>query len=183
MDLMVRDLTTLVRLEEGHTLVHRRGISLEEHFHRNIEKAYGHWTNFEFKDIDLALSAEADDEPSVDSELFGRSVFHLVDNACKFCPDGGQIDIHYTSLKPGGCRILISDQGPGIPVEIRERVFDAFYQGPHPPGVSSSGLGLGLSIVRLTARSLGGDAEILDGDTGCTIQFKIPPSGTIPEEQ
>ncbi len=172
MEAMVSDLGLLVRLEEEGVPLQRRAIPLEENFHQAIEKIYEHWTRFEFKDIDLSLSVDSDEEPMLDAELFRRSISHLMDNACKFSPDGGRIDLRYLSLHPGGCRITISDQGPGVPAHLREKVFEAFCRGAEDTS-RENGLGIGLSIARLTARAYGGDARILDTDSGCTIQFEI----------
>lgn len=175
MDFLVRDLSTLVQLEEKGAPIQRRPVALRDSFNRAIEKAYEHWTRFEFKDIDLSISVESTEDPKVDAALFGHSILHLMDNACKFSPDGGTINVNYLSLPPGGCQVIIADQGPGIPADLRESVFEAFSQGPEPRGVSKSGLGLGLTIARLTARAYGGDVRIPDTEAGCTIQFEIPP--------
>lgn len=78
-------------------------------------------------------------------------------------------------MNPGGCCITFSDQGPGIPEDCREKYFEALSQGPRNPGDTDTGLGLGLSIARLTARAYGGDVEILDTNSGCTVRFEIAP--------
>ncbi len=83
-----------------------------------------------------------------DPEALAAMLRNLLDNALKYSPEGGQVRV---SLRLEGDQQVLSvrDSGPGIPAELRERVFDRFYRvggDRHPSGVS--GCGLGLSIVR-----------------------------------
>jgi len=72
--------------------------------------------------------------------------------------------------------IIVSDNGPGIPVEEHERVFERFYR--TEAARSLPGSGLGLSIVRHVAESFGGHARIVDRvESGTTIELSFPPAG------
>jgi signal transduction histidine kinase len=81
-----------------------------------------------------------------------KSVFvNLIANAAEAMPDGGVIRITATEA-PDRVRIEVEDTGPGIPAEIRGRLFEPFVTAN-----KSDGLGLGLSLSRQTVRELGGD--------------------------
>jgi two-component system OmpR family sensor kinase len=82
---------------------------------------------------------------------------NLVDNAIKYTPAGGTVDIDLRRLpgaKGGAGRVLlaIEDSGPGIPPEERERVFSRFYR---VPGSPAGGSGLGLAIIKSIAEAHG----------------------------
>jgi signal transduction histidine kinase len=79
-----------------------------------------------------------------DSLLF-RLVFNLAENAIKYTPAGGQIEI--TLKQRDGMAVLeVTDDGPGIPPDAREHIFDRFYRGD--PAREGGGTGLGLALVR-----------------------------------
>ena len=99
-----------------------------------------------------------------------RSIFtNLLDNALRHTPVPGRValDIH-----PDGAYVLIqvTDTGPGIPMEDRERVFDRFYR---VPGTPSEGTGLGLAIVRRAVARLGGTVEAGAGPGGQGACFRV----------
>ncbi|MEJ2108201.1 MAG: ATP-binding protein [Acidiferrobacteraceae bacterium] len=68
---------------------------------------------------------------------------NLLDNAVRYSPAGGTVSVNVQSLPSGEIQLAVEDSGPGIPVELRQRVFDRFYRAA-PSG--TSGCGLGLSI-------------------------------------
>ncbi len=99
----------------------------------------------------------------------------LVDNALKFSPEGGEVNITLAANGHGVCVLTVSDQGPGVPVELREKVFGRYYQGPRNDASLDEGLGAGLTVARTSARELGGDVAILDPADGCQVQMVMPP--------
>ncbi len=71
--------------------------------------------------------------------------------------------------------IEVADSGPGIPVEERRRVFDAFYQGSSTAIVHARGTGLGLSIAREYAQAHDGYIEVIDSDgAGACVRVVLP---------
>ncbi|MCD4750691.1 MAG: hybrid sensor histidine kinase/response regulator [Thermoanaerobaculales bacterium] len=175
MDSMVKDLVTLVTLEKETTRPCLTSIALDKVFLRAVRRCHNHWTRCEFRDIDLSISTHPLTTVLVaDEDLLSRSIFHLVDNACKFGPDGGRVDVSLNSTPDGGCAITVRDQGPGIPQALREKVFEPFFQGFEPHPGMFGGLGLGLAIARMTARAHGGDTVVIDSPSGTAVQLVIP---------
>ena len=83
-------------------------------------------------------------------------VRNLFDNAVRYTPAGGQISLSCGSVD-GRAFLRIQDTGPGIPVEMREKVFERFFR---LPGASASGSGLGLSIVKSIVHSHDAQLEL-----------------------
>ena len=108
-----------------------------------------------------------------DAELVGRVLQNLVDNAVKFTPPGGAIRIAVrTSESEGrpGLRVSVSDTGPGIPEEIRDRLFQKFVRGKH----MERGSGLGLAFCKLAVEAQGGRIEVQSAPGGgATLTFTL----------
>jgi two-component system sensor histidine kinase QseC len=99
---------------------------------------------------------------------------NLVDNAIRYTPDGGHVDV--AVARTGGATTLtVTDSGPGIPPEERARVFGRFYR---LPGSSAPGCGLGLSIANRIAELHGARIELADGPggRGLTVGVQFPAS-------
>jgi len=123
------------------------------------------------KGVDLGLQQA--DEAMVNGQGDALMVLmrNLVDNAIKYTPDGGTVDVT-VSADAQGARLLVEDSGPGIPAEERERVFDRFYR---IAGSEAGGSGLGLAIIKAIAERHGaalalGESERLGG-LAVTVQF------------
>lgn len=103
------------------------------------------------RSIDLGLqradSADIQGQPDA-LMILARN---LVDNAIKYTPNGGTVDVSVVADKDA-VRLTVEDSGPGIPPEERERVFDRFYR---VPGSDAAGSGLGLAIIKSIAQQHG----------------------------
>lgn len=100
-------------------------------------------------------------------------VRNLVDNAVRYAPVGGRVDISL-AVEDGIAVLAIEDTGPGIAVDLRERVFEPFYR---ILGSQQDGNGLGLAIVRSAAQALGGNIELtgrLDRQQGLRVVYRQP---------
>lgn len=107
-------------------------------------------------------------------------VMNLVDNAIRYTPAGGRVDLSTACTDTHAC-VTIVDSGPGIAPQERARVFDPFYR---VPGNVQIGSGLGLSIVRILADRMGADITLAYADErasrGLRVSVRIPlarPSG------
>lgn len=77
---------------------------------------------------------------------------NLLDNAIKYTPEGGQVDVSLQAQAGGAALLVVEDSGPGIAPQERERVFDRFVRSA---GAAASGSGLGLAIVKAIATRMG----------------------------
>ena len=96
-----------------------------------------------------------------DLQLLGRILRNLVENAIKFT-DRGSIEIVATQRPDGAVVLAVCDSGPGIPRNLRDEIFDEYFQAPGDN--STSGLGLGLAIVRRLAALLGVSVTVDDAE-------------------
>jgi two-component system sensor histidine kinase KdpD len=109
---------------------------------------------------------------SVDPVQMDQVLTNLLENAGRHSPAGGEIQVRVLWMN-GGVQVRVADQGPGIPPEERERVFEAFYRGTSHP--ETSGSGLGLAIARAVIVAHGGRIWIEDSPTGgCVVAFEVP---------
>ena len=100
-----------------------------------------------------------------DREKVRMAIDNLVSNAVKYSPVGGSIAIRM-SRKAERVMVDIMDEGPGIPSDERERIFEAFFQGRVPPGRHVRGTGIGLSVVHECVEAHGGKVGVRVRPTG-----------------
>lgn len=117
-----------------------------------------------------------DKAPAVRADLAKttRVLTNLVDNALKFTPSGGQVILSMDSVEDGMVTVQVSDTGPGVPEEYREKIFDRFSQIPGLVG-RRRGSGLGLTFCRLALDSLGGKIWVESRPGGGSVfAFTLP---------
>jgi two-component system, NtrC family, sensor histidine kinase GlrK len=101
---------------------------------------------------------------------------NLVSNAVKYSPKGGTIHIKAATAS-GALVIDVADNGPGIPKEDRDHVFEAFYTGRAARSTAVKGTGIGLSVVLEFVAAHGGTVQIVDGEyPGAHFRIRLPTS-------
>ena len=112
----------------------------------------------------------------VDAGLIMQVLINLVNNAVKYTPAGSNIRI--TAIRRGNAaEICVSDDGPGIPDELKERVFEMFFTGGNPIGDSRRSLGLGLTLCQAILHAHNGEMTLKDNSPqGCIFSFTVPLS-------
>ncbi len=95
------------------------------------------------------------------AESIDRLVGVLVDNACRYTPSGGTVQLA-VGTRAGRVHLIVEDSGPGIPPEERQRLFDRFHRASDAPG----GAGLGLAIADSVVRATGGRWHVGDSPLG-----------------
>jgi len=116
----------------------------------------------EAKAIDLGVVGDAD--PTVAAGMMDITILvkNLVDNAIRYTPGGGRVDIAVTE-QDGRVMLDVDDTGPGIPAQERARVFDPFYR---ILGSGEIGSGLGLAITASIAHQIGATISLRDRADG-----------------
>ncbi len=104
---------------------------------------------------------------TADPVLLERAISNLVDNAVKWSPAGGPVEI---TVREG--EVTVTDHGPGIAEEDLPRIFDRFYRAA--TARSKPGAGLGLAIVREAATAHGGTATVENAATGARFRLTLP---------
>ncbi len=130
---------------------------------------------------DLVLTAE-DDLPQVagDPDKVGRVLINLVDNAVKYSPDGGKVDVQVRQTG-GHVRFSIVDHGLGIPLAEQRRIFEKFYRLDPNMTRGVGGTGLGLYICRELLRRMDGRIWVESAGLGLGAAFHIelPVAGSF----
>ncbi|WP_290873980.1 ATP-binding protein, partial [Aquabacterium sp.] len=112
---------------------------------------------------------------TVDAYLLHRALVNLLGNAVKFSPDGSAVQIEVTA-EPGGFRIAVQDQGPGIPASELGRLFRRYERVEQGrPSQLAAGIGLGLVFIETVARRHGGHVTVhsLEGQ-GSRFELSLP---------
>lgn len=125
---------------------------------------------------DAAIALTTDDGLVVRAhpERLAQVIENLVDNAVGFSPAPGSVDVS-VRREHGEAVVTVSDQGPGIPVEHRDRVFERFFS--WRPGASSARhehAGLGLAIARAIVDAYGGTIRAVPHDGGARLEVRLP---------
>ncbi len=106
-----------------------------------------------------------------DERSLSRILFHLLDNAVKFSFDGGEVSVRFEE-KDADLHISIHDDGPGIPKEKRQKIFDQFYQIDNSMTRAHEGLGLGLTVTQMLVQASKGEL-LVDSVEGCGSTFTL----------
>lgn len=127
------------------------------------------------KRIDIGVEGEQDAQVWVNELDIITLVKNLVDNAIRYTPESGRVDLSVITMD-GRAVLSIQDNGPGIPLIERERVFDPFYR---TLGSDQVGSGLGMSIVKTISDRIGADIQLGFSDeensSGLCVRILIPP--------
>ena len=126
----------------------------------------------EQRDIEVIVSNQEGLEPFRGSRIHLESaLFNLLDNAVKFSERGGRVDV-VVETRDRDLKVSVADEGIGIPVAERSRIFERFYRVDRARSRHTGGTGLGLSIVRHVALNHGGDVNVTSRE-GYGSQFTI----------
>ncbi len=171
LDSLVTDMVILTSLDDQNLNIIRQSIDPEIHITKPIKKRL---EKYKRKNINLILDVQISSETRLPRKEFTQSILHLADNAFKFSHPDGKVEIKIHSTDGGGVTVNVRDEGIGIPVELRDKVFERFYQISQGDARNYDGLGVGLMIVKAISERLGGAVVFLDADTGCHVHMTIP---------
>ncbi|MBF4636197.1 HAMP domain-containing histidine kinase [Agreia pratensis] len=168
---LVEDLIEISRFDAGTAQLRRDEIDLAQLVERTL--AIRDWTQRVTVDVTPGLRAR------VDPRRVDVILANLIGNAVRYGGPDATISIRGRG-KTDGIRIVVSDDGDGIPVSVRARVFDRFVKGD-PTRARSEGSGLGLSIARENALLHGGSLDLEDSlEKGTTFVLCLPHPALSP---
>ena len=167
---LVNNALDFSRLEQGKKKYARESVDLTAELGRLLDTHAPR-----VAEAGLVLKRDLPSEPVVvmtDRDAIEQIVLNLIDNACKYAADGGEIAVAVASRSTGGAEVRVSDRGPGVSPEHRERIFEKFHRVDDALTAEKTGAGLGLSIARQLARGLGGDLRF-EPRTGAGAEFVL----------
>jgi signal transduction histidine kinase len=168
LDRLIGDVLTASRLELASLPLHRRELSLPQMAAKARERALSLDPRRTVQvDVPAGLQLEADEA------LIARVLDNLIDNARKYDPSGKPIRVE--ARREGGEVVLaVQDEGPGIPVDELEKVFEPFFRGGNARS-ETEGFGLGLALARRVAEAHGGTIRALNPPGGgARLEVRLP---------
>lgn len=171
---LVENLLAVTRIEEG-----RLNIRISDDLMDDvIAEALRHINR---KSVEHHITVENEDDfllAKMDARLIVQVIINIVDNAIKYTPKGSHILIK-TKKQGDKAVVAISDDGDGIPDEMKAKVFDMFYSGSNKIADSRRSLGLGLSLCKSIINSHGGTITVSDNTPHGTVFTFTLPAGEV----
>ncbi len=169
----IEDLMELAQLKAGEMQLRKHWGSVEEIVTAALTRAAPRTREHK---VEIVLD---DELPSVrvDERAVAEVLYTLLENAAKYSPRGSAIRVTATTGDNGTVNVSVEDEGPGIPVDLRERVFDKFFRAMQAGNTNQpSGTGMGLAIARGITEAHEGRIWIEsagDGHGACVV-FTLP---------
>ena len=168
---LVENLNQLTKADVAELNVKREPLVLSE----IIEKVVSFYTSLlKEKRIDIKLSLSVDADTIVaDKNQLHQVLNNLMQNACRYTPDGGQVEIKTMNTKEG-IQVTVINTGVAIPQASLPLIFERFYRVDKSRSRDSGGAGIGLAIVKKLVEAHGGEVGAESGENTNHIWFKIP---------
>lgn len=167
---VVENLLSVTRIEDGRMALRPSAELVEE----IVTEALNHVGRGR---TDHVITFTCEDEwlmARADARLIVQVVVNIVDNALKYTPPGSHIDIT-AAREDDKVVVTIADDGPGVPPEVGERVFDMFFSGSNRAADSRRSLGLGLALCRSIITAHGGIISLSQNQPhGAVFRFTLP---------
>ncbi len=167
---VVENLLSVTRIEDGRMALRPSAELVEE----IVTEALNHVGRGR---TDHVITFTCEDEwlmARADARLIVQVVVNIVDNALKYTPPGSHIDIT-AAREDDKVAVTIADDGPGVPPEVGERVFDMFFSGSNRAADSRRSLGLGLALCRSIITAHGGIISLSQNQPhGAVFRFTLP---------
>ncbi len=169
---LVENLLSITKIADGSVKLHLSDQVMDD----IVSEALRH---IDRRSAEHHITVDCGDEPllvRVDAGLIMQVLINLVNNAIKYTPAGSNIRIAAIQ-RENTAEICVSDNGPGIPDELKERVFEMFFTGGNPIGDSRRSLGLGLTLCQAIIHAHHGEMTLKDNlPHGCLFSFTLPLS-------
>jgi DNA-binding response OmpR family regulator len=168
---LVADIILLSDMDQNDLNRIRQVIDVEHHVLAPIQKRL---QRYSLKELNFMHDIKLNGEIKAPRREFIQALAHLADNAFKFSPEQGRVELTVRSGENGGASITVQDEGIGIPVDLREKVFERFYQISQGDQREYQGLGVGLTVVCAVFSNLGGEVKIAECEKGCRVEATLP---------
>jgi two-component system phosphate regulon sensor histidine kinase PhoR len=170
--LLIDDLLLLARLDSGRIELNLANVAVRDVVQDTLDDAgpaaQGRATQL-VNAVPEALEARAD------AVRLRQVLGNLVDNALKYGRNGGTVTITARAISTAMMEVAVRDDGPGIPAEATERIFERFYRVDKARSREQGGTGLGLAIVKNVVQAHGGDVRVESAfGEGATFFFTLP---------
>ena len=174
LDLLIQDLLTISALESGRMKLTLQPVALRQLAEKVFSDLH---TKAEHKNVAL-INELPELTASADANRLDQVFANLVDNAVKYGRANGSVRVGGEKLDDGKLEIFVQDDGPGIPPESLDRVFERFYRVDKARSRDQGGTGLGLSIVKHIVQAHGGEVRVeSEPGKGATFFFMLPAAG------
>lgn len=169
---LIEDLLTISRLESGQILMNLQQVNLHEETQRVTDDLRARALE---KKVTLDNAVPTDLTARADADRLQQVLTNLVENAIKYGRAEGRVIIGGQPKPDGKIELWVQDDGPGIPLESRDRVFERFYRVDRARSREKGGTGLGLSIVKHIIQAHGGEVWLKSElGAGTTFFFTLP---------
>src|SRR5271170_2956658 len=181
-DRVIRIFDALLRLAEIDAGLRRSGFVLLDVSDLAANAVEFYEPAAELKSIDLKFRTDGPVWISGDPVLLAQALSNLIDNALKYAPQNGAIEVAVQKRDAVGAEISVSDNGPGIVDAEKSKVVERFYRGDASRG--TPGVGLGLSLVQAVAKLHGNPIEMCDNNPGLRVVLKvaIEPAAAVSQD-
>ncbi|HXD01507.1 MAG TPA: ATP-binding protein, partial [Verrucomicrobiae bacterium] len=171
---LIEDLLTVSQLESGQIVMNLHEVELRKEAAKVIEDLQARATG---KNARLQNEVPAELTARADTDRLQQVLFNLIENAIKYGRMEGTVVIGGKRDAAGKAELWVQDNGPGIPADAKERVFERFYRVDRARSRETGGTGLGLSIVKHIVQAHGGEVWVKSElGQGATFYFTLPES-------
>ena len=174
---LIESLLAFIRLDQGEMALKRVPVNVSPLLSAVVEAFRARAAE---QKLTLCLSAPEELPPlQADPQELTAAINHLMDNAIKFTPAGGTINVS-ACQRPGadghnGVEIAVQDTGIGIPADLHAKVFDRFYQVDSSLTRQYGGVGIGLAVVKQCIEAHGSSVTVeSEPGKGSTFRFTLP---------
>jgi len=170
---MVMDMLDLGKMEAGALTLEKSRVDIGELAEKEVRKLA---QLSDDKGVEIRLQKEGNLEADADEKLMGRIIANFLSNGLKYSPPGKEITV--TAKEEGeSVKVLFRDNGPGVPPEYGDTVFDKYVQVEMRTHKRKGATGLGLPFCRMAVEAHSGQTGLNRLDEGSEFYFLIPKNG------
>lgn len=167
---MVQDMLSIGRMESGMMKLEKSSFNLSEVIKTELEKIR---RQAEDNRVTVELKCPAELTVYADQKLIGRVAANLISNGLKYSPPGAPLKISISDSDIASI-VLIKDQGPGVPAEYRESIFEKYVQVELRTHRRQGSTGLGLPFCKMAVEAHGGKVGLNSLERGSEFYFALP---------